>query len=79
MCFKEKNVFLGFYDHVLCVENTKEDTRHLFSCRFSDACWTYLGIQWNFDLEFQTMVLQARLNFNSVIFREIFIIGCWAI
>jgi hypothetical protein len=33
----------------------------------------------NVSLEFQAMVLHARIHFNSVIFREIFIIGCWSL
>jgi hypothetical protein len=72
-----KNMFLQTYVCLLCVQHTEEDIKHLFfAYPFSDACWTYLGIQWDLDLEFQAMVLQARLSFNSVIFREIFIIGC---
>jgi hypothetical protein len=62
------------------VENVEEDIRHLFfSCPFSDACWTYLGIHWDLSLDFQSMILNARFGFNSVIFREIFIVGAWAI
>jgi hypothetical protein len=68
------------YTCVLCVANVEEDIRHLFfSYLFSDACWTYLGIHWDLSLDFQSMILNARLRFNSVIFREIFIVGSWAI
>ena len=75
-----RNMFLPSYFCVLCVENLEEGIRHLFfSCPFSDACWTYLGVHWDLSLDFQVMVLHARLQFNSVIFREIFIIGCWSI
>jgi hypothetical protein len=71
-----KNMFLSSYICVLCVENVEDqDISHLFfSWPFSDACWNYLGIQWDLSLEFQAMVLNARLHFNSDIFREIFII-----
>jgi hypothetical protein len=42
-----KHMFLPSYTCVLCVENVEEDIRHLFfSCPFSDAFWTYLGIHW---------------------------------
>lgn len=66
---------LETYSCVLCVENLEEDIQHIFfSCTFSDACWTYMGIQWDLSLAFQVMVLNARLSFNLVIFRERFII-----
>jgi hypothetical protein len=62
------------------VEGLEEDFKHLFfSYPFSDACWTFLGVHWDLFVDFQHTVLMARLNFNSVIFREIIIIGCWAI
>jgi hypothetical protein len=62
------------------VEGLEEDFKHmLFSCPFNDACWTFLGVHWDLLLDFQHMVLMALLNFNSVIYREILIIGCWAI
>jgi hypothetical protein len=72
-----KKMSLPSYTCVLCVENLEEDIRHLFFvCPFSDACWTYLGVQWDLSLDFEAMVLHARLHFNSMIFREIVIIGC---
>jgi hypothetical protein len=37
------------------------------------------GVVWDLNLEFPNMVLNARLLFNSVIFKEVFIVGCWAI
>jgi hypothetical protein len=75
-----KHMVLDSYVCALCVEGLEEDFKHLFfSCPFSDACWTFLGIHWDLSLDFQHMVLMAGLNFNSVIFREIFIIGCRAI
>jgi hypothetical protein len=60
----------------LCVGSNKEDFKHLFfSCPFSDACWILLGVHWDLSFDFQQMILMARLNFNSVIFREVSIIG----
>jgi hypothetical protein len=50
-----------------------------FGCSFSDTCWTYLGVHWDLTLDFQAMVLHARIQFDSVIFREVFIIGCRAL
>jgi hypothetical protein len=61
-------------------KNVEEDVRNLFfGCPFSDACWTFLGVEWDLSLDFHAMVLNARIHFNSIIFREVFIIGCWAI
>jgi hypothetical protein len=36
-------------------------------------------VLWHSSLDYQAMVLNARLRFNSIIFREVFIVGCWAI
>jgi hypothetical protein len=75
-----KHMFLPSYSCVLCVQHVEEDVKHLFfGCPFSQACWAYLGVNWNLDLDFQLMILHARLQFNLIIFREVFIIGCWAI
>jgi hypothetical protein len=38
-----------------------------------------LGVYWDLTLDFQAMVLHARIQFNYVIFREVFIIGCWSL
>jgi hypothetical protein len=76
----KKNIFLPSYSCDLCVQHVEEDVRHLFfGCPFSYACWTYLGVDWDLNLDFQAMVLNARLHFNSIIFREVFIFRCWAI
>jgi hypothetical protein len=76
---QEKHVSAVLLLCSLC-ENVEEDVRHLFfECPFSDACWTYLGVDWDPNLDFQAMVLNVRLHFNSIIFREVFIIDCWAI
>jgi hypothetical protein len=65
---------------VLCASSVEENVRHLFfSCPFSDACWTYLGVIWDLSLDFQPMVFQERLHFDASFFREVFIIGCWAL
>jgi hypothetical protein len=49
----------------MCIENTKEDFWHLFcAAPFSDACWTYLGIQWDTSLDFQLMVRKTKIWFG---------------
>jgi hypothetical protein len=71
---------LDSYFCVMCIENVEEDFWHLFfCCPFSDACLTYLGIQWDSSLDFQLMVLDARQIFGLATFREIFILGCWSL
>jgi hypothetical protein len=69
-------MFLDSYFCVMCIENVEDDFWHLFfRCPFSDACLTYLGIQWDSSLDFQLMVLDARQRFGLATFREIFILG----
>ncbi|KAF8730536.1 hypothetical protein HU200_016952 [Digitaria exilis] len=71
---------LDSYCCIMCVSNEEEDTQHLFfNCTFVDACWTYLNIQWDTSLDFQTMLLRARERFGSVIFREVMIHAMWSI
>lgn len=53
---------------------------HLFfECPFSQGCWQSLQIRWNLSLRLDDMLMEARSNFNSKIFREVLIIGYWAI
>lgn len=53
---------------------------HLFfTCSFSRWCWTFLGVQWNANLDIMEMVIQARRDFGLKIFREIIIVASWAI
>ncbi|KAF8711301.1 hypothetical protein HU200_029324 [Digitaria exilis] len=70
---------LDSYSSVLCIENVDEDIMHHFFTPFSSACWTYLDIHWNTSVDFQTMMLEARVNFGSVIFREVIIMAMWSI
>lgn len=76
---KRKNRHLDDYNCVFC--NTTEETCfHLFSsCRFSLACWNLIGINWDFTLDPLDMFCQARIDFNSTIFRETVITACWII
>jgi hypothetical protein len=49
------------YNCVLCSENTKETTFHLFfSCPFCQDCWSHLNINWRFGQQFQCMMEEAR-------------------
>ena len=63
------------YNCVLCNNNTQETAFHLFfSCPFSQSCWQHLGISWDFSLEFFQMMHQAKLQYQSTFFMEIFTI-----
>jgi hypothetical protein len=68
------------YNCVLCSENREETTFHLFfSCPFSQDCWRYLNINWNFNLDFYSMMDDARHHFTSNFFMEVFMIAAWLI
>jgi len=68
------------YNCILCSNNLEETAFHLFfSCPFSQACWQYLGIHWDFSMDFFHMLIQAKQQFQSPFFMEIFIIGAWQI
>lgn len=59
---RRKNMQLDTYSCVLCVENIEEDIQHIFfECPFSNNCWTFLNIYWDTSLDFQFMLLRARV------------------
>ena len=68
------------YNCVLCSRSCEETLLHLFfKCPFSQDCWNSIPISWNLNLPPLDMVIEARSNFDSPIFREIFITACWII
>jgi hypothetical protein len=75
---RRKNRFLEDYN---CVqeETLFQTLFHLFfECPFSVSCWNSIGIHWNLNLQPLDMIISARQDFGSKIFREIIIIACWA-
>lgn len=77
---RRKNIHLDDYNCVWCDRGCEEALMHLFfECPFSQGCWRSLQIGWNLPLPPDGMLMDARSNFNSKIFREILIIGCWAL
>ena len=68
------------YNCVLCNRNMEETAFHLFfGCPFSQSCWQQLDIHWNLGADFFQMITQAKQQFSSTFFMEIFIIGAWQI
>jgi hypothetical protein len=77
---RKKQKLRDNYNCVLCNNNTEETAFHLFfSCPFSQSCWQHLGISWDFSLEFFQMMHQAKLQYQSTFFMEIFTIAAWEI
>jgi len=67
-------MFLEDYNCVLCNQGYEETCFHLFfECPFSRDCWATIPVTWNLNLSPLDMVLQARADFDNVIFREIII------
>lgn len=77
---RRKNRNLDDYSCPLCSTGSEETCFHLFfECPFSQQCWTSIPIQWDLSLPPLDMIIAARSDFGSVIFREIFITACWII
>lgn len=77
---RRKNMILDDYNCTLCTTNQEETCFHLFfECPFSKECWDSIPINWNLNLSPLDMVIVARINFGSSIFREIFITACWVL
>lgn len=75
---RRKNRILDNYSCPVCSSNAEETMMHLFfTCSFSQWCWRFLNIRWNASLEIMDMIVDARIQFNSKIFREIIIVACW--
>lgn len=53
---------------------------HLFfDCPFSQACWIFLGVQWDLALPPLDMIIAAREHFGSPVFREVVNVAAWSI
>lgn len=77
---KRKNMYLEDYSCVLCSSGLEETCFHLFfECPFSQDCWHSINIHWDLSLPPLDMIIQARSDFGSPTFREIFITACWII
>jgi hypothetical protein len=62
----------------MCNQGCEETSLHLFfECSFGKECRESIPIIWEMNLNPLDMILQARMNFGSVIFREILITACW--
>ena len=71
---RRKDRAIDDYSCVLCNNGVEESAFHLFfECPFSQSCWDSINIHWNTNLQPLDMVIEARTNFGSIIFREIMI------
>lgn len=77
---RRKHMHLDDYNCAICNASIEETSMHLFfECPFSLSCWSSIGIIWDLSLPPLDMIIEARTNFGSSIFREIVIAACWAI
>ena len=53
---------------------------HLFfSCDFSQNFWWKINEEWNTDLEFIDMLMEAKRRSSNPFFKIAMIAGCWSI
>ncbi len=65
---------------ILCGLSVLEDFMHLFfCCPFATRCWNFVGIQWQSNLGFMPMVIEAKRNFPHVFFIEVIAVALWNI
>jgi hypothetical protein len=68
------------YSCPLCARNREETTFHLFfTCPFSSECWRHLGFNWNFNLDFHNMMIEAKQQCPHPFFMETFMVAAWLI
>ena len=71
---------LDDYTCALCNTSLEETSHHLFfQCPFSKECWDSIDIHWELSLPPLDMLITARRDFGSSIFREILITACWVL
>ena len=65
---------------ILCSLSILEDfIHHFFGCPFATRCWNYCGIQWQSNLSFMPMIIEAKRNFSQVFFVEVVAVALWNI
>jgi hypothetical protein len=68
------------YDCVLCPTHAVEYWMHLFFyCNFSQRIWNYLQISWGNGAIMESILFQARREFDKPFFFEFVILACWHI
>lgn len=73
---RRKNMHLDCYNCAVCVGNTEETIMHIFfDCPFSQACWIFLGIQWNLTLPPLDMIITTTNFWVSNLLRDYYC-GC---
>lgn len=77
---RRKIKILDDYSCILCSCNLNESWEHLFfNCSFSWWCWRLLSISWSQLASCLDRIVDGRHKFCQCIYREIFLICCWAI
>lgn len=77
---RRKNMVLHDYSCVLCSGQVEDTLMHIFFlCPFSQVCWDFVDIHWNFNIDPITLVIQAQQDFGLRCLREVMISTCWSI
>lgn len=67
---RRKTMQLPDYTCALCNAGVEEDYFHVFfHCNFSQQCWATIHIIWDFSLNPLNMIIKAKDDFNTPIFR----------
>jgi hypothetical protein len=67
-------------DKCVVCHQVRETRDHLFfDCHFSKTCWSMLGIQWDYSLDFSHRIEAAAKVWNGSFFLEYVILGAWNI
>ena len=65
---------------VQCDDAVNERRTHLFfECKFSKDFWSILGENWNTDLGFIEMLLDAQQKSTNGFYKVSLIAGCWSL
>ena len=77
---KRKNFYVEFYDCILCDTCLEESIFHIFfDCNFRQSFWWAMGIEWNSDMDLNSMIQDAKQRYSMTFIMEILITSCWSL
>ena len=77
---EEEELYVEFSDCILCDTFSEKTIFHLFfECSISQSFWWAIDIEWNSDMDLNSLIQDAKQRYPINFIMEILITGCWSI